>query len=318
MIFKFFLKLRKENKNPSYLFELSFAMQFNLLIKKFFVFAGIILFPAFSSAQQISDSLSRTVPDIRSIIDEDVDSEEIDDLITQNWETQQIFAYHEVKEIPDSIWLYLIDSLHGFSIPNTGKVLNGFGPRGGRFHKGVDIKLNTGDPVKAAFDGAVRIALSGRRGFGKLVVIRHYNGFETYYAHLSKILVKPGDKIIAGDLIGLGGSTGRSRGPHLHFEIRYYDQAIDPEKLICFETGNLKQECVYITREFLKTRTRLTAKSAPSNTEAGAHESYYTVRRGDTLSKIARKFGTTIGSLARLNNIHPSNKLRVGQVIRVI
>lgn len=293
-------------------------MQFNLLIKRFFVFAGIILLPGLVSAQKNIDTLSRAVPDIRSIIDEDFDSDEIDELIMQNWETQQIFAYREVKEIPDSIWLYLVDSVHGFILPHEGKVLNGFGPRGRRFHKGVDIKLNTGDPVKAAFDGVVRIALSGRRGFGKLIVIRHYNGFETYYAHLSKILVKPGEKVKAGDLIGLGGSTGRSRGPHLHFEIRYYDQAIDPEKLICFETGTLKQECVYMTREFLKTRTRLTAKSAPGNTEVGAQESYYTVRRGDTLSKIARKFGTTIGSLARLNNIHPSKKLRVGQIIRVI
>jgi murein DD-endopeptidase MepM/ murein hydrolase activator NlpD len=270
------------------------------------------------SAQQVIDSLSRVVPDIRSVVDEDVDSKEIDDFIIQNWDTRQIFAYREVKEIPDSVWLYLVDSLHGFSLPHAGKVLNGFGPRGRRFHKGVDIKLNTGDPVKAAFDGVVRIALSGRRGFGKLVVIRHYNGFETYYAHLSKILVKPGEKVKAGDLIGLGGSTGRSRGPHLHFEIRYYDQAIDPEKMICFETGDLKQECVYITREFLKTRTRLTAKSPVGDSLVGAHEVYYTVRKGDSLYKIARKYSTTISTLARLNNIHPSQKLRIGQLIRVI
>ncbi len=280
--------------------------------------AGFLTLPILICAQQSTDTMARVVPDIRPIVDDDTDSDEIDDLIMQNWETHQIFAYRNVGEIPDSVWLYLVDSLHGFSLPTNGKVLNGFGPRGRRFHKGVDIKLAMGDPVKAAFDGVVRIALSGRRGFGKLVVIRHYNGFETYYAHLSKILVNPGDKVKAGDLIGLGGSTGRSRGPHLHFEIRYYDQAIDPEKLISFETGSLKQECVYITREFLKTRTRLTAKSAPNDNVVGAHESYYTVRKGDTLSKIARKFGTTIGSLAKLNNIHPTKKLRVGQIIRVI
>lgn len=293
-------------------------MHYNLSLIRTLIAVFIFIMSGVLQAQVTTDSLRVKTSEEKSSLEDDTDSDEIDELIMQNWETRQIFAYRNVSEIPDSIWLYLVDSLHGFSLPIEGKVLNGFGPRGRRFHKGVDIKLSTGDPVKAAFDGVVRIALSGRRGFGKLVVIRHYNGFETYYAHLSKILVQPGDKVKAGDVIGLGGSTGRSRGPHLHFEIRYFDQAIDPEKLICFETGSLKQECVYMTREFLKTRTRLTAKSAPTESLVGAMESYYTVRKGDTLAKIARKYGTTIGALAKLNNIHPQKKLRIGQQIRVM
>lgn len=293
-------------------------MQYKLSLIRTLTVVFLILTGGFLRAQVVSDSLQIKTPEVKSGPDDDTDSDEIDDLIMQNWETRQIFAYRNVNEIPDSVWLYLVDSLHGFSLPTEGKVLNGFGPRGRRFHKGIDIRLSTGDPVKSAFDGVVRIALNGRRGFGKLVVIRHYNGFETYYAHLSKILVQPGDKVKAGDIIGLGGSTGRSRGPHLHFEIRYFDQAIDPEKLICFETGTLKQECVYITREFLKTRTRLTAKSAPADALVGATEGYYTVRKGDTLAKIARKYGTTIGALAKLNNIHPQKKLRIGQQLRVM
>ncbi|MGC8865244.1 MAG: peptidoglycan DD-metalloendopeptidase family protein [Bacteroidales bacterium] len=293
-------------------------MRFNISLIRLFVIISVIALPALVYSQATSDSVHLNAAGSRLNTDDDTDSDEIDEMIMQNWETRQIFAYRNVTEIPDSIWLYLVDSLHGFALPVDGKVLNGFGPRGRRFHKGVDIKLSKGDPVKAAFDGVVRIALSGRRGFGKLVVIRHYNGFETYYAHLSQILVQAGDKVKAGDVIGLGGSTGRSRGPHLHFEMRYYDQAVDPEKLICFETGSLKQSCVYMTREFLKTRTRMTAKSAPTESLVGATESYYTVRKGDTLAKIARKYGTTIGALARLNNMHPQKKLRVGQLIRVI
>ncbi len=293
-------------------------MNFKLLIERALVLLGMLTIAGGGYSQHPNDTNYRVIPDIRTVIDDDNDSDEIDDLIMQNWETHQIFAYRNVPEIPDSIWLYLIDSLHGFYPPSDGKVLNGYGPRGRRFHKGVDIKLNLGDPVKAAFDGVVRIALNNRKGFGKLVVIRHYNGFETYYAHLSKILVEPGQKIKAGELIGLGGSTGRSRGPHLHFELRYYDQAIDPEKLIDFEKGTLRQECVYITHDFLKSRTRLTAKSSPSDSLVGAHEVYYTIRKGDTLGKIARKFGTTIGHLARLNHIHPSKPLRVGHILRVI
>ncbi len=248
---------------------------------------------------------------------EDTDSEEIDDLIESNWIVHQIFAYKDVKEIPLNLGIQLIDSLHSFVLPVEGRVWNGFGPRGGRMHKGVDISLKHGDPVRAAFDGVVRHAARNKHGFGNIVVIRHFNGLETYYAHLSKINVKPGDQIRAGDTIGLGGSTGRSRGPHLHFEVRYFDKAFDPEKIICFETGELKTNSIYLDEEFLTTRTRLTAKSQPQSELIGSTEIFYTVKKGDTLSKIARKYGVTIGNICKLNNIHPKKIIRPGQVLRV-
>lgn len=248
---------------------------------------------------------------------EDTDSEEIDDLIASNWIVNQIFAYRDVKEIPLNICIQLVDSLHSFILPVEGKVWNGFGPRGTRIHKGVDIGLNHGDPVKTAFDGVVRHAARNRHGYGNIVVIRHFNGLETYYAHLSRINVKPGDQVKAGDIIGLGGSTGRSRGSHLHFEVRYFDKAFDPEKIICFETGELKASSIYLDDEFLTTRTRLTAKSRPQVESVGSEEIFHTVKKGDTLSKIAQKYGITIAAICRLNNIRPKNIIKPGQVLRV-
>lgn len=255
--------------------------------------------------------------DSADFAEDDFDSDDIDSLLTEFWETNQVFAYRTHTKTPDSIWIILADSSRGFAMPVDGQFLNGYGPRRGRMHKGVDIRLKTGDPVHSAFDGIVRYAHRNKRGFGNLVVIRHYSGLETYYAHLSKIHVKPGDKVKAGDVIGLGGSTGRSRGPHLHFEIRYFDKAFDPEKFICFQTGSLKVDSLFVCRDLYTTRTRLTAFSPPGDTLVGKNEILHTIRKGDTLGKIARKYGTTVNQICRANNIKSNKILRVGHVLKV-
>ncbi len=134
----------------------------------------------------------------------------------------------------------------GFTMPSAGKITSRFGYRHYRLHKGTDIDLRTGDPVYAAFDGKVRIARYSP-SFGWLVVIRHYNGLESLYAHLSRLLVQPGDMVSSGQIIGKGGSTGRSTGSHLHFELRYKGLPFNPELLIDFESGALRTHFLLLT-----------------------------------------------------------------------
>ncbi|MCC7051593.1 MAG: peptidoglycan DD-metalloendopeptidase family protein [Bacteroidia bacterium] len=193
-----------------------------------------------------------------------------------------------------------------FSMPFQGKLTSPYGYREGRYHKGIDINLNKGNPIKSAFSGIVRIA---RRygGFGNVVIIRHQNGVETVYAHLSKIKVKPGDQVIAGQLIGLGGSTGHSSGPHLHFEIRYLGYPINPEQFISLEDFRLKYP------EFILKKNKLGYIAFP----IGA--SFYTVKKGDNLFVIAQKYGLSITQLKNLNGISKKSKLylKIGQPIRV-
>ena len=169
------------------------------------------------------------------------------------------------------------------------------------------------------FDGKVRIAK--RAGaYGNLVVIRHDNGLETYYGHLSKINVQPNQEIKAGEVLGLGGSTGRSTGPHLHLEIRYLGAAINPEKVIDFANFQLKDETLCLTREYFKNGGKTTSSqrslASSSSSKASKGGKYYTVRKGDTLGAIAKRHGTTVKKLARLNNIK-GTKIRAGQKIRV-
>ena len=149
-------------------------------------------------------------------------------LFTNEWINDQIFAYKtKLDSIRDTV-IIICTGDRKFTMPVSGKLFRGFMYT----HKGLDIKLNKGDTISAAFDGVVRYSKYNRGGFGNLVIIRHYNGLETYYAHLSKSLVKVNQLVRSGDPIALGGSTGRSRGPHLHFEVRYKDVPLDPMRLI--------------------------------------------------------------------------------------
>jgi murein DD-endopeptidase MepM/ murein hydrolase activator NlpD len=151
-------------------------------------------------------------------------------------------------QIADSVSFTLVDTLEcEFVMPVPGRVTSAFGPRRYRMHEGTDIDLESGDAVRCAFDGVVRVALySG--GYGNVVVVRHFNGLETVYAHLSSMAVKPGDAVSAGDLIGLGGRTGRATGSHLHFEVRYLGLALDSRLIIDFEKGSLVDNHVVLRR----------------------------------------------------------------------
>ena len=197
--------------------------------------------------------------------------------IYPSWNTKQVHVYGDAI-IPEK---YIID-LTGFCMPTEHTKINdvfGYRPRRRRAHYGLDVKVYVGDTIRSAFDGKVRVVQNqGRRGYGKYIVIRHDNGLETIYGHLSKQLVKPDQLVKAGEPIGLGGNTGRSTGSHLHFETRFLGIAIDPALMFNFE----KQDIVADTYTFEKNKKG----------KAGKGDLFYKVKKGDTLSRIAARQGT--------------------------
>jgi len=226
------------------------------------------------------------------------------------WDNSQVHLDSiDLTGMADTIQIELINQVaQHFVLPIEGAIVDNFHWRKYRHHNGLDIKLNTGDTVYAAFDGIVRYAQFNTGGYGNLVVLRHYNMLETYYGHFSKILVDADAFVKAGTPIGLGGSTGRSTGPHLHFEVRYLGNAIDPEKLIDWDCGSLTCYQLDIHKELFKNE---------SVKHQHRSNSYYKVRSGDTLSAIARKNGTTIQTICRLNGLKQSSTIRPGQSLRV-
>lgn len=252
------------------------------------------------------------------------------EIYTRYWDTINVLPYRElsIKSFPESIAIDLVDSIGGYHYPYKGtiKSYGKFGPRRRRPHRGIDLSLKTGDPIYATFSGKVRISQYNRGGYGNLVVIRHDNGLETYYGHLSERKVVPGQWVEAGQIIGLGGSTGRSSGPHLHFETRYYGQTFDPERLIDFETGDLRRQTIVLRRSYFDIHSNagqdfeeeiaLEEEIRQAEAERAAMR-YHTIRSGDTLGAIARKYGTTVTNICRLNNIKSTTVLRIGRKLRV-
>lgn len=219
--------------------------------------------------------------------------------------------------------------LSGWHAPIMGQITSPYGWRKRRMHKGEDIKLYVGDTVRAAFDGRVRIRRFERRGYGNYYVIRHDNGLETIYGHLSKHIVKQDEYVKAGQAIGLGGSTGRSTGPHLHFEMRYMGIALDPSELIDFQTFRPHNQVYKLDRkraEWAQNNKGRGGASAPASSSKGKASSttaaakggngYHTIRRGDTLSSIALKYGTTVNRLCKLNGIKANTKIQAGKRLR--
>ena len=246
------------------------------------------------------------------------------------WDTTTLFPYREVdmSGMPKSVVIDLVDSLTCYHCPYQGTVHphGKYGPRRRRQHQGVDLPLKTGDPVYATFCGRVRISQYNKGGYGNLVIIRHDNGLETYYGHLSERMVEPGQWVEAGQIIGLGGSTGRSTGPHLHFETRYYGQSFDPERLIDFKNGTLSRETFLLKKSFFSIYSNAgqdfedeIANEEQDKKEAAekAAMKYYKIRSGDTLGAIARRHGTTVANLCRLNGIKSPTILRIGRSLRV-
>lgn len=248
-------------------------------------------------------------------------------IYTQNWDTSKIHAYNvELKDLPMSMVIDLVDTLKSYHYPFKGRVTSKYGPRRRGIHQGTDIDLETGDPIYATFDGRVRHTTYVARGYGNLIIIRHDNGLETFYAHLSEVNVKPGDWVTAGQVIGKGGNTGRSTGSHLHYEMRYKGHSFDPERLINFTTGDLRRETFLLKRTYFSPYSRFTQdfdeeiQSDEEDKKIAAEAAaikYHIVKRGDTLGRIAINNHTTVTKLCQLNGIKKTSTLRIGQRIRV-
>ncbi|MFT5822142.1 MAG: hypothetical protein ACI8ZM_003398 [Crocinitomix sp.] len=228
---------------------------------------------------------------------------------------------NDVSLMKDTLWMCVLDTLHdNYAIPFDGTMTSKYGYRRGRRHNGVDIDLETGDTICAAFDGKIRYAKYHENGFGNLIVIRHYNGLETYYAHCSKLMVAPNQDVKAGDPIGLGGNTGHSTGSHLHFEVRFYDNPINPELIFDFKQKAVKDNLLVHSGVFSpsggstkRSSSSSSSSSAPVNTNAKTHR----VRSGESLWIISRKYGTSVAALCKLNGLSETSVLNIGQVIRL-
>jgi len=267
------------------------------------------------------------------------------EVFKEYWATDNIWPYNvPLSELPYVITLVLSDDASGFCFPYHIKVISPYGIRKGRNHSGVDIPMPHGSKIYAAFDGKVRVS-SYHRGYGNVVIIRHENGLETWYAHLSERKVHANQWVKAGDLIGLCGSTGRSTGPHLHFETRYMGYSFDPQWIIdCekgilrhgvytlkrsqFGTGNkyipeteVEEDELYKTVEEIMEAERIKAEEKAAAEEkakaAKAAEKWHTVKSGESLSTIAKKYGTTVSRICQLNNISSKTTLKVGRRLRV-
>ncbi len=257
------------------------------------------------------------------------------EVYNQDWNNEVTFSYPPANYSPKG-FIQLTDSIIGYAFPVEKETTSGFGGRRHSYHKGIDIPLAVGDDVVAAFGGKVRYAKWNSGGYGNLVIVRHPNGLETYYAHLSKIKVKPNQIVRAGELLGLGGSTGRSYSPHLHFETRYHHVAFDPRHIFDLENYCLKTETVDL--EGLITNGKGTISKEATTDEADDHDHeftsevtakpttavasntnavQYSVKSGDSLSKIAGKYGTSVDALCRLNGLTRSSVLQIGQRIRI-
>lgn len=248
-----------------------------------------------------------------------------------NWDNKYA---HRATELPET---YKIDLRH-FTMPTTSRVItSNFGSRWGRQHKGLDIKVYIGDTIRAAFSGKVRIVRYERGGYGKYIVIRHNNGLETIYGHLSEQLVEENQEVRSGEVIGLGGNTGRSTGSHLHFETRLCGVALNPALMFDFRAQDVTGDYYAFNKETYDNEstnaTRLRGKQDSSTyastnssddyatnkrTTSGLTDqiSYHKVKKGETLERIAKKRGVTVEKICKLNHITKTMRLRPGQILR--
>ncbi|MEY4805283.1 MAG: hypothetical protein RL331_1809 [Bacteroidota bacterium] len=243
------------------------------------------------------------------------------------WSNDVCFtSRNDMSKLKDTLWLCVNDEYdQNFNMPAPGIVTSRYGPRNGRNHNGIDIDLETGDTVYATWSGKVRYAKYNDGGFGNLVIIRHPNGLETLYAHLSKFLVYPDQDIVAGEPIGLGGNTGHSYGSHLHFEIRFYDAPMNPEEIIDFSAKGLKNENLFVHKGLFRPGAKPSDYYEDHPTEVvqapvvvrTPQVRYYKVRPGDTLTEIAARNNTTVTKICQLNGIKPTTVLQLGRSLRV-
>lgn len=320
---------------------------------------GIALLSMFSIGSYAQDAIARQAPsdkrmkDIRNVkLYNKIETIDLDNPASDIYTDWTEDFRRCSGSVPSN---YQID-LRGFCMPTTSrKVTSNYGRRWRKQHEGIDVKVYTGDTIRAAFDGKVRICKYNRGGYGYYIVIRHPNGLETLYGHLSKQIVKKDQIVRAGEPIGLGGNTGKSSGSHLHFETRLLGKPINPALMFDFEhqdiTGDYyvvrngkvikEQELAAATRSANHIKVEDEQKhnssvaatsnkvpSAPTSTESDSQEQpiivpqtkeksiSHSVKKGDTLSAIARKYGTTINKLCELNGIKTNTTLRPGQTLK--
>ena len=246
--------------------------------------------------------------------------------LVKHWNTSIYNPYkNEVKTYPFNITF--ADSIYTSPIGRRKIITSRYGWRNKRAHKGIDIDLVTGDNVKVMFDGKVRY-VNYHSGHGKTVVVRHYNGLETSYSHLSKQLVKVNDTVTKGQIIGKGGTTGNARGSHLHLEVSFQGIYIHPEYLFDFgEKNSIRSQSIWVTKNWVtpyihnsKRQSNIvicnTYEEALQNEEK--QKQIYVVKRGDTLSKISNKYHVSITSLCKTNAIKKTSILRIGQRLILI
>lgn len=255
------------------------------------------------------------------------------DIYTEGWNSKLVNPYSNV-DVPQS---KVID-VANFCMPHPGYVTSPYGYRRRfrRQHKGIDLKVHIGDTIRAAFDGKVRLTNFERRGYGNYVIIRHPNELETVYGHLSKFLVKADQYVKAGDPIALGGNTGRSTGPHLHFETRFMGYPINPAAIFDFANQTVHTDTYTFDKstyqkarnfdpaantEYQKTYIAEYNRTHPQTAATASHSSgkskTYTVRKGDSLSRIASRNGVTVRQLCNLNGLKTTSTLRPGQKLRL-
>lgn len=304
-------------------------------------FAILMLLAVTSTTANAQDLLARQAPVDRKMaavdtimlrnitMREELESPSAD--LYANWDNKYA---HRATELPET---YKIDLRH-FTMPTTSRVItSNFGSRWGRQHKGLDIKVYIGDTIRAAFSGKVRIVRYEAGGYGKYIVIRHNNGLETIYGHLSKQLVEENQEVRSGEVIGLGGNTGRSTGSHLHFETRLCGVALNPALMFDFRAQDVTGDYYAFNKETYDNEstnaTRLRGKQDSSTyastnssddyatnkrTTSGLTDqvSYHKVKKGETLDRIAKKRGVTVEKICKLNHITKTMRLRPGQILR--
>lgn len=262
-----------------------------------------------------------------------VEIEEYDSPADELYEDWDNTYAHRQTALPDSFRIDLRD----FYMPTPSRVItSNFGSRWGRQHKGLDIKVYIGDTIRAAFSGKVRVVRYEGRGYGKYVVIRHPNGLETIYGHMSKQLVAENQDVKAGDPIGLGGNTGRSTGSHLHFETRLCGVALNPAIMFDFVNQDIVNDFYVFHKDSYEQDGRLATQLRGANgkhgydpamvnspnvgkshqVSSGGSARYHKVRKGETLSSIARKHGTSVKAICKLNRISQNVRLRPGQILK--
>lgn len=256
--------------------------------------------------QQNLIAYNKFLPKIMNVVDSSLiinqlleEKDDLELMLADGWDEEWLETY-STKNPKDTFAIDVKD----YCIPVPGHVTSPYGWRWGRMHKGIDLKLYVGDTVRAAFTGKISATAYQAKGYGYYVKIRHTNGIETVYGHLSRILVKPNQVVKAGDPIALGGNTGRSTGPHLHFETKLMGMTINPAEIFDFKN------------QVAHTDTYMFYKKKQQNSAVNSYATHR-IKSGESLSTIARKYRTSVSQLCRLNGIKANKILRVGSVIRV-